>query len=146
MPLHLFLLPLLTHLHKPALVTFYVPFYYPGLDLVEQGMRGRAELFSTSYAEYEEKIRSQMTELFGESGFDPDKDIEGIVLNRWGHAYVTPQPGFFFGVDGDPGPSDVIRKGFGRVAFALSELQGMQHWGPAADEGQRAVRQLGKHS
>lgn len=131
---------------KPALVTFYVPFYYPGLDLVEQGMRGRAELFSTSYAEYEEKIRSQMTELFGESGFDPDKDIEGIVLNRWGHAYVTPQPGFFFGVDGDPAPSDVIRKGFGRVAFAHSELQGMQHWGPAADEGQRAVRQLGKHS
>ncbi|MDA7568649.1 NAD(P)-binding protein [Emcibacteraceae bacterium] len=131
---------------KPALVTFYVPFYYPGLDLVEQGMRGRAELFSTSYAEYEEKICSQMTELFGESGFDPDKDIEGIVLNRWGHAYVTPQPGFFFGVDGDPAPSDVIRKGFGRVAFAHSELQGMQHWGPAADEGQRAVRQLGKHS
>ena len=129
---------------KPALVTFYVPFYYPGLDMVEQGILGRAELFSTSYADYEKKIRAQMIELFGETGFDPDKDIAGIILNRWGHAYVTPQPGFFFGADGKPAPSDVIRKGFGRIAFAHSELQGMQHWGPAADEGKRAVRQLAK--
>jgi spermidine dehydrogenase len=129
---------------KPAIVTFYVPFYYPGLDMVQQGIRGRAELFSTSYAEYEEKIRAQMLELFGETGFDPDEDIAGIILNRWGHAYVTPQPGFFFGVDGKPAPSDVIRQGFGRIAFAHSELQGNQHWGPAADEGKRAVRELAK--
>ena len=131
---------------KPALVTFYVPFYYPGLDMAEQGMRGRAELFSTSYADYEKKIRAQMQELFGETGFDADKDISGIILNRWGHAYVTPQPGFFFGVEGKPAPSDIIREGFGRIAFAHSELQGMQHWGPAADEGKRAVRQLSIYS
>ena len=127
---------------KPALVTFYVPFYYPGQGMMEQGVLGRAELFSTSYADYEKKIRAQMVELFGETGFDPDQDIAGIILNRWGHAYVTPQPGFFFGTNGEPAPSDVIRKGFGRIAFAHSELQGMQHWGPAADEGKRAVRQL----
>lgn len=132
--------------NKPAIVTFYVPFYYPGMDMVEQGMTGRAELFSTSYADYEKKIRAQMVELFGETGFDPDKDIAGIILNRWGHAYVTPQPGFFFGVDGKPAPSDVIRKGFGRIAFAHSELQGMQHWGPAADEGARAVGQLVRYT
>ena len=131
---------------KPALVTFYVPFYYPGLDMAEQGMRGRAELFSTSYADYEKKIRAQMQELFGETGFDADEDISGIILNRWGHAYVTPQPGFFFGVQGKPAPSDIIREGFGRIAFAHSELQGMQHWGPAADEGKRAVRQLSIYS
>ncbi|MDG1995510.1 MAG: hypothetical protein P8J14_03370 [Emcibacteraceae bacterium] len=127
---------------KPTIVTFYVPFYYPDLDMIEQGMKGRAELFSTSYAQYETKIRAQMVELFGDTGFDPDKDIDGIILNRWGHAYVTPQPGFFFGIDGKPAPSDVIRKGFGRIAFTHSELQGMQHWGPAADEGKRAVKQL----
>ena len=127
---------------KPALVTFYVPFYYPGRSMAEQVVLGRAELFSTSYADYEERIIAQMVELFGETGFDPDKDIAGIILNRWGHAYVTPQPGFFFGTNGDSAPSDVVRKGFGRIAFAHSELQGMQHWGPAADEGKRAVRQL----
>ena len=87
-----------------------------------------------------------MQKLFGETGFDADKDISGIILNRWGHAYVTPQPGFFFGVEGKPAPSDIIREGFGRIAFAHSELQGMQHWGPAADEGKRAVRQLSIYS
>lgn len=129
---------------KPAIVTFYVPFYYPGLDMRQQGILGRTELFTTSFAEYEEKIRAQLLELFGENGFNPDEDIAGIILNRWGHAYVTPQPGFFFGVDGNPAASDVIRRGYGRIAFAHSELQGNQHWGPAADEGKRAVNELAK--
>jgi hypothetical protein len=25
-------------------------------------------------------------------GFDPRRDIASIILNRWGHAYVKPQP------------------------------------------------------
>jgi len=36
----------------------------------------------------------------------------------------------------------VIRKGYGRIAFAHSELVGWQHWGPAADEGRRGFNQL----
>ena len=28
----------------------------------------------------------------------------GIILNRWGRAYLTPPPGFFFGQDGKPAP------------------------------------------
>ena len=29
--------------------------------------------------------------------FDAEEDIAGIILNRWGHAYISPQPGFHFG-------------------------------------------------
>jgi len=126
---------------KPAIITFYVPFYYPGLPIHEQGVKGRAELLSTSYADYEKKIKEQMTRLFGKSGFDPEKDIAGIILNRWGHAYVNPQPGFYFGRDGQPAPSSVIRKRFGRMAFGHSELNGHQHWLGAVEEGIRAARQ-----
>jgi len=32
--------------------------------------------------------------MFGAAGFDPGRDIAGIVLNRWGHAYVNAGPGF----------------------------------------------------
>ena len=45
-------------------------------------------------------MREQLTEMFSASGFDARRDIAGIVLNRWGHAYCSPQPGFFFGRDG----------------------------------------------
>jgi spermidine dehydrogenase len=46
--------------------------------------------------DYEREIRQQMIRMFGGSGFDAQKDIAGIILNRWGHGYVTPTPGFFF--------------------------------------------------
>jgi spermidine dehydrogenase len=127
---------------KPTIITFYVPFYSPGLSMREQGNRGRRELLSTSYAEYENMILKQMTDLFGKSGFDPKKDVAGIILNRWGHAYVNPQPGFYFGADGMPAPRSIIRERFGRISFAHSELNGHQHWLGAAEEGRRAAKQV----
>lgn len=131
------------HPDSPAVLTFYVPFFYPGAPLRAQGARGRTELLSTSYAEYEAQIREQMVRLFGSAGFDPRRDIRGIILNRWGHAYVNPQPGFFFGGDGRPAPREVLRRGFGRVAFANADLNGHQHWVAAVGEGMRAARGLG---
>ncbi|MBI5075829.1 MAG: NAD(P)-binding protein [Nitrospirae bacterium] len=127
--------------NKPALITFYVPFYYPGLPLREQCIKGRTELLSTSFSDYEVMIREQMVKLFGKAGFDPKKDIAGIILNRWGHAYVAPQPGFYFDRAGRSAPRHLIRKRFGRIAFAHSELNGHQHWIGAIGEGSRAAKQ-----
>ncbi len=126
---------------KPVVLSFYTPFHSPGLDPVAQVTLGRAELLSTSYPDYERKILRQMMRLFGSSGFDPAVDVAGVILNRWGHAYSVPYPGFYGGADGSA-PRDTLRKNFGRIAFAHSELDGLQHYGPAADEGRRAYRQL----
>jgi spermidine dehydrogenase len=129
------------HPDKPIVLTFYVPFYYPGFSTEEQGSKGRTELLGTTYLEYERAIRKQMVKLFSSGGFDPRSDIAGIILNRWGHAYVDAQPGFYFPKDGGPAPRDVIRKRYGRISFAHSELIGTQHWRGAAAEGRRAARQ-----
>jgi spermidine dehydrogenase len=126
----------------PALLTFYVPFNRRGPSRVEQGAAARAELFATSYRDYELQIRRQMVKLFGDAGFDPGRDIAGIVLNRWGHAYVTAGPGFFFGKKGKPAPSDVLRQPLGQVMFAHSELSGHQNAEAAAAEGTRAAEQV----
>jgi spermidine dehydrogenase len=83
-----------------------------------------------------------MRRLFSESGFDAERDVAGIILNRWLYAYVNPQPGFYHGRDGKPAPPDVIRRSFGSIAFAHAELNGHQHWVAAVEEGRRAVRQL----
>ena len=56
------------HPDRPNLLTFYVPFHRPGLSLVEQGNKGREELLSTSYADYERQIRRQLATLFGDAG------------------------------------------------------------------------------
>lgn len=126
----------------PVVLTLYVPLYFPGEPAPAQGIRGRKELLSTPFADYERSIRRQLVRLFGDTGFDPGRDIAGIVLNRWGHAYVNPQPGFYFGKDGAPAPKDVIQEPFGRISIGHSELEGHQNWVGAVRQGERAAKQV----
>jgi spermidine dehydrogenase len=127
---------------KPIVMTFYAPVPGAGADAATQGATGRATLLATSFADYERQIREQMNEMFAAAGFDAARDIAGIVLNRWGHAYLAPEPGFRLGRDGQPAPPDVIREPFGRIAIGHSELRGHQYWSGAAGEGRRAVEAL----
>ena len=126
---------------QPTILTFYTPFHHPGLPMRVQATQGRAELLNTSYPEFERRIHAQMMKLFAASGFKPQRDVAGLILNRWGHAFSVPFPGFFGGASGRA-PRDIIRNRHGRIAFAHSELAGWQHWGTAADEGRRAFNQL----
>lgn len=127
----------------PTVLTLKILFSKPGLSLQEQTVRGRMDLLTTSFRAYEKLIRDQFTSMFGGAGFDADRDIAGIVLNRWGHAYLSPQPGFFFGTDGKGGPGDVLRSNpYGRVAFANSDLSGIMDHRMSILEARRAVQQI----
>lgn len=131
--------------NNPIVLTFYVSFEKAnmGYNAKQQSRIGQMELLSKSYMDYEREIREQMIKMFGASGFDPKRDIAGIILNRWGHAYVTPTPGFFYSKDAGPGYADIIKSTpHGRISFGHSEVRGYQHWGPAAAEGARAVDQV----
>ena len=127
---------------QPTILTLYVPFPQYGLPLVEQGKVARAKLFATSYREFETQIRQKLVRLFASAGFDPKRDVAGIVLNRWGHAYANAGPGFFYGRDGKPAPSDVLRRPLGNLTFAHTELAGIAAWWNAGEEGVRAARQV----
>jgi len=127
----------------PTVLTFFVDFAKPGLPARAQGQLGRAELLSTPFADYERRMREQMTEMFAGSGFDAKRDIAGIVMNRFGHAFINPQPGFFFGIEGKPAARDALRDGpFGRIAFSHSDLSGAMDHRNAYIESHRAVSQL----
>jgi spermidine dehydrogenase len=125
--------------NKPAVMTFYVPFNNPGHAIAAQGALGRAELLSKSYRDYEKEIVQQMTHMFADYGFNAQRDIAGIVLNRWGHAYISPQPGFHFGKDGNDSPKDIVKKAYGRIQFGHSELDGYMSHTNALTEGSRAA-------
>ena len=99
------------------------------------------QLFNTPFQDIESGVRSQFTKMFADYGFDAQRDIAGIIANRWGHAYVVSPPGFFFGKDGKPAPRDILRKRHERISFGHSELTGQQMWETAADEGERAAKQ-----
>lgn len=128
---------------SPTVLTFYMPLMYPGDPAPLQGTRGRTELIGTPYLTYERRIREHLVDLFGASGFDPRRDIAGIVLNRWGHAFVTPQPGFFVGRNGQPAPRDVIRgTPHGRIAFSHGDLAGTVNHMHSITESNRAANQM----
>jgi spermidine dehydrogenase len=128
---------------SPTVLTIKVLFAEPGLPIGEQGGRGRAQLLGTSFAQYERAFREQLADMFASGGFDPRRDIAGIILNRWGHAYVNPQPGFFFGTDGQPAPREILRNApHGRIAFANTDLAGAMDHRNSIREAERAVNQL----
>ena len=130
------------HPDRPTVLTFYLGLYTSGRPAGEQGNLGRERMLSTSYADYERQIRSQMTMLFRDAGFDPAKDIAGIILNRWGHARVIQPPGFYYGRDGKPAAREIVQKGFGRIAIAHAELNGHQNATGALMQGRRAAQQI----
>lgn len=128
---------------SPIVLTLKILYSYPGYSTEEQGNRGRKELMGTSFRDYERQIREQFHQMFGGAGLDTRRDIAGIILNRWGHAYLSPQPGFFFGRDGRPAPREILRNApFGRVAFANTDLAGAMDHRYSILEAKRAVSQL----
>jgi spermidine dehydrogenase len=127
---------------RPTMLTLYVGFPQSGVPIDVQTVSARIKLFNASYADIELQIRKQLQHMFGGAGFSAKRDIAGIVINRWGHAYLAPQPGFYFGTPGNPAPLEVIRRRYGRIAFGHSELAGNQSWGSAAKESRRALAQV----
>jgi len=98
-------------------------------DYAEQSKRARADMNTATFEELEILIRQELKDVFGEAGFDPAEDIEGIAINRWGHAEIICYPGFAFGSGSsdEPVPGVPIfdaRKRFGRIAFAHTDLNG----------------------
>ena len=114
------------------------------LSLAGNGVRalGRAQLLSTTFADYERKIRAHMTRLFASAGFDAKRDIAGIVLNRWGHARQVQPPGWYFGRAGRQPVREVIEHGYGRIVIAHSELNGHQSMTGAMAQGKRGAEQV----
>ena len=128
---------------SPTVLTVKILYTYPGKSTEEQGHLGRGELMSVPFREYERQIRQQFTDMFARTGFDASRDIAGIILNRWGHAYLSPAPGFFFGKNGKPAPGEVLRAApFGRIAFANTDLSGVADHRSSIIEADRAVGQL----
>jgi len=134
---------------KPTMLTFYDPYTClpnsvtgPEVPLKAKCIVARQALLSLPYRDIETALREQLAGTFGPHGLDVERDIASFIINRWGHAYVVPQPGFYFGKNGAPAPRDIVRQGYGRVRFAHSELSGTQLWSSACAEGERAARQV----
>ncbi len=114
-----------------------------GMPLRQQLAALRAGMLATPFEVYERHIRDQMARTLGPSGFDPARDIEAIVVNRWPHGFALSLNSLF-----DPDfPDDELpylvgRKQFGRITIANSDASGLDLTQTAFDEADRAVNEL----
>jgi len=116
-------------------------------DYEEQSNRARADMNSKPFEDYEILIRQELLDVFGEAGFDPAEDIEGIAINRWGHAEVICYPGFAFGSGNSNAPTPGVPiydagQRFGRIAFAHTDLNGFADNQGTTRISHRAVKEL----
>lgn len=102
---------------------------------------GRRELYTKPFEDYEREIRDQLTGMFGPTGFDADRDIEAITLNRWSHGYAYTHFELF-----DPdwpegqAPHVLGRKSFGRISIANSDSEALASVNGAVNAAWRAVQ------
>jgi len=104
---------------------------------------GRYSLYQTPFATYEDEVKKQLTAMFGANGFDADRDIEAITVNRWSHGY-TYGYNTLFDPEWEEGqaPHELGRKPIGRISIANSDSEGAAYLHAAIDAAERAVKEL----
>jgi spermidine dehydrogenase len=98
---------------------------------------GRYDLLATSVETFEANIRKQLTQMYGAHGFNADRDIAAITVNRWPYGYIY----WHNGIDGKPA-NKAASKAHGRIAIANSDAAGEAYSNFAIDMAWRAVWEL----
>jgi spermidine dehydrogenase len=102
----------------------------------------RYELLETPFSTHEAEIRAQLTDMFGAFGFDADRDIEAITVNRWSHGYAYE----YLDLDDGPFtegtyPHQIGSAAFGRISIANSDSEGKAYLDAAIDAAWRATKE-----
>jgi spermidine dehydrogenase len=113
-----------------------------GLNMREQYRAGRTRLYTMSFGDFEHEIRDELGRMLGSAGFEFDRDVAAITVNRWPHGYAyTPTPLY-----DDPAhqasTAKLARRRLGRIAIANSDSGWDAYTHVAIDQAHRAVTEL----
>ena len=102
----------------------------PGAPPLEQFREVRHRMLNTSFENYENDIREQLSGMLPKELFVFDKHVRSISINRWAHAYSWGNPGA------------VGRQPFGRITIANSDSIDSSLMQSAVGQAWRAVKEL----
>jgi len=104
----------------------------------------RARMLELSFADYEREVRTVLDGLLGPAGFDVQRDILAITVNRWPHGYSHDYLDLW-----DPewpegqAPHLIASRPHGNITMANSDAGADAYTHVAIDEAYRAVQELG---
>lgn len=115
----------------------------PGQGLDEKGQHraGRQKLYALTYDDFETAIVEELTGAMGPYGFDAERDIAGVTVNRWPHGYAYEYNELYDGPEWSPkaGPHLEARAAVGRISIANSDASALAYVNGAFDAAVRAV-------
>lgn len=114
-----------------------------GGDQRAQSRAARGFVYATTFAQYEAAIRDQLQRMLGEGGFEHQRDIQAITVNRWPHGYSYYSNPLFDGEDGGERVMLRARQPLGQVTIANSDAGWDPYLHGAVDQAWRAVNELG---
>jgi len=129
----------------PVPVMFWGSVAPPDASLTarEQHRISRSLLLAMSFEDFEREVRTVLDGMLGPAGFDVQKDILAITVNRWPHGYSYNYLDLW-----DPdwpdgqAPHEIARQPFGNIAIANSDAGANAYTHVAIDEAWRAVGEL----
>lgn len=121
----------------------HVPFF-ADIQGPEQWREGRRQLLRTPFATFERHVRDQLDAALSKGGFDADRDIAAITVNRWPHGYSY-SPGLLWEPEwpnDESKPWVIGRRRHGRLAIANSDAGASADTNSAITHAHRAVRDI----
>ena len=124
--------PMVLHLvHVPTVA---------GIDEPRKALRAaRSFLLQKTFADYEAAVHTDLTRMLGPGGFDAQRDILAITVNRWSHGYSWGLNTLVDDVDDAETSIVRARSKVGRVTIANSDASWQAYAHAAIDEAHRAV-------
>lgn len=113
-----------------------------GHDMRTQARIGRGKLLSTTFADFERVIRSDLDRMLGKGGFQSSRDILAITVNRWSHGYSYTPNTLYDDVERMQAQSTSARAKLGSIVFANSDTAWDAYAHSAMSEAVRAVGEL----
>jgi len=113
-----------------------------GLNMREQYRAGRRKLYTTSFADFEQEIRDELGRMLGGAGFDFDRDVAAITVNRWPHGYSYEPTPLYDNPEHQARIAKQARQRIGRIAIANSDSGWDAYTHTAIDQAHRAVAEL----
>ena len=112
-----------------------------GYNAIEQAKLGRMHLYQLAFSDFENTIVKHLDGMFGDVGFDVERDIAGITVNRWPHGYAYEYSSMSDPADygREKGPHIAGRAQMGRISIANSDAEAYAYVDGAIDAAYRAV-------
>jgi spermidine dehydrogenase len=114
----------------------------PVNDLRAAFRAARGIAYSLPFNEFEARARDELTRILGPGGFEAERDIAALTVNRWGHGYAYDVNSLFDNEVTAYQEMRVSRQPLGHIHFAGTDAAWMAYAHKAIDAAHRAAQEI----